>query len=98
MIQCQSVSNPSSTVMTRHGKAGKTQLFHDYDQIICHGPFAVRSMLVVGSGAAAPAVTPKVRTDYGKMNCQQWCNIAPHQMSLRKTVQKKQTRSRTKFA
>src|SRR5262249_8498003 len=38
VIQCESMSDTSATIMAGNGKPIESEMFHDFDLIQCHGP------------------------------------------------------------
>src|ERR1700756_2835924 len=55
-IQNHPVSDPSTTVMTDHGKLLEAQTLHYFHLILCHGPFRVSEMVFSIRGLAAVTV------------------------------------------
>ena len=90
MIKRHSIGHASAAIMSGNREAFKTQLFHHAHQLASHRPLRIGHVFRIGGRTAALTIARQIGADDGEVGREQWRNIAPHQMGLRKAMQQKE--------
>ena len=87
MVERQSMSDSPATVMADYREFVEAKAFHQLHLVLRHGPLGISRMVLPVLGLAAVTVPTQVRNHHGELLGQARCDLAPHDVGLRRTMQ-----------
>jgi hypothetical protein len=78
MIQSEAICDSRTAIVTDNGEPRESEMPHDFNNILRHRAFAIRSVVRGRWWTSASPVAAQVRTDDGEIAGKQRRDSAPH--------------------